>query len=107
MKQTVDLYTFRDSFRTWQSGTYANNFTYEGLEVLFAFMEQYEHDTDGEFEFELDVVSFCCEYAEMDLKELNETYDKEFETLDDAEEFLLQNTIYCGKTNNTLVFTQF
>lgn len=58
MKKTIDLYSFRDAFQRVRSG----NFSYEGLEALFGYLEEYE-DSTGE-EIELDVIGICCDYSE-------------------------------------------
>ena len=59
MKTTVNLYDFREAFRRMDR---MSNFSYEGLEVLFDGLEEYEEDT-GE-QVELDVIALCCEYSE-------------------------------------------
>ena len=41
MKETVTYYTFRDAFRTYGR---LNNFTSDGLRVLFDDLEQWEED---------------------------------------------------------------
>ena len=60
MKTTVSIYDFRREFEQCRP----NNFSYEGLAVLFDYLEQLEQDT-GE-EIELDVITLCCEYTEQD-----------------------------------------
>ena len=60
MKTNVNLYDFREAFKA----TRPDNFSYDGLEVLFEYLESYEEDC-GE-ELELDVISICCEYTEWD-----------------------------------------
>jgi len=56
--------------------SYKNNFSYEGLQELFAYYEQLENDT-GE-QIELDVVAICCEWTEYESKqEMLETYGME------------------------------
>lgn len=96
---TVDWFDFTNAFQT-RSRT--NHFSYEGLLVLFDYLEQYENDC--EVELELDVVGLCCEYGEYNLTDLNKAYNQEFTTLAEAEEWLLEVTRYCGKTDNTVVF---
>ena len=66
MKQTVNLYDFRNAFRTIRP----DNFSYAGLEVLFDFLEECENDT-GE-EYDLDVIALCCDFSEIDAKEAAE-----------------------------------
>jgi len=87
MKETVTVYRFRDAFM--QSDTYKNNFSYEGLHALFEHLEELEWEMDG-MEFELDVVAFCCDYAEYDsLDDFNADYssdDKVYTMADIREE---------------------
>ena len=64
MKQSINVYQFRDEFA---HANRSDNFSYEGLAALFDYLEQYEDDT-GE-EVELDVIALCCdftEYTDMD-----------------------------------------
>ena len=52
---------------------------------LFDYLEDYERET-GE-EIELDPISFCCEFTEYEnLKEFQEAYSEEYETIEDIEE---------------------
>ncbi len=51
MIQTINLHDFRNAFQAAGRG---EQFTYEGLGVLFDYLEQYEQDT-GE-QIELDVI---------------------------------------------------
>lgn len=103
MKQTIDLYTFRDEFMKIRP----NNFSYVGLEVLFEYLEQLEDDCEEEMT--LDVIALCCDYAESTINELVSYYalDKEldgFAAMDDDEkkeavlEWLSDNTIVCGES---------
>jgi len=57
MKTTVNIYTFREAFNRMGRG---DQFSYAGLAVLFDYLEQFED------EYELDVVSLCCAFAESD-----------------------------------------
>jgi hypothetical protein len=59
MKTSINKYDFRDAFQKAGRG---NNFSYEGLSVLFDYFEEYE-DSTGE-EIELDVIAICCEFNE-------------------------------------------
>ena len=101
MKETVTLSTFRDAFRAIRP----NNFSYEGLEILFDYLEQYEEDC-GE-ELELDVIAFCCDFSECTLEEANRDYGWEFETLDELTEHLHEETHVCGTTDTTVIFQCF
>lgn len=78
MKSTVTEFDFINSF----TGSYENNFSYEGKIALFEYLEQLEEDCD--IEIELDPIAFCCEYSEMTIKEALDYYD--LETLEDLED---------------------
>jgi len=79
MKQTVTKSMFRDAFRLRP-----DNFSYDGLEVLFDYLEELESGTDQEIE--LDVIALCCDFREDDLGVLMDEYDMNLTELE-------QNTI--------------
>ena len=59
-----------------------DNFSYEGLEVLFEHLEMVEQDMDKPMEF--DVIAICCEYTEYENeKELTYQYDKTIDEIKD------------------------
>ena len=68
--QTVSIYEFREAFRRMNR---QDQFSYEGLEVLFDYLENLSEDI-GE-PIELDVIALCCEYYESSIGELIENYD--------------------------------
>ena len=79
MKKTIGFREFEDSFEKM------GKFSQEGLLELFDYLEDYERET-GE-EIELDPISFCCEFTEYEnLKEFQEAYSEEYETIEDIEE---------------------
>ena len=117
MKQTISVYGFRDAFHHAGRG---DQFSYEGLGVLFDFIEDCERHTGDEWE--LDVIGLCCDFDEMDLGELISQYpdiledtdhteltdDNEAELLELATDYLEYETTLCGVTpQNTFVFMQF
>ena len=72
MKQSLNEYDFRNAFMAVRP----NNFSYEGLTVLFDALEEYEEGT-GE-EMELDAIAICCDYTEYEsLSEFHKDYDEE------------------------------
>jgi len=80
MKIIINEQAFVDAFMKFRP----NQFTYEGLTALFEHLEEFE-DATGE-EIELDVIGLCCEYCEYDnLKEFQDEYGKEYETIEDIE----------------------
>ena len=100
MKKTVDIYEFRADFQSLRP----NNFSYEGLGVLFDMLESYEQDTGEEFEF--DVIAICCDFTESTAQEVAQDYQlnieqDEYESAEDyaerladeVEEYLSDNTM--------------
>ena len=112
MKQTVNLHIFRDAF--YRMGR-KDQFSCEGLEILFNYIEEMEQDI-GE-EIDLDVIALCCDYAESTIDDLISDYAIDISDCDpyDAEaigdtvrEFLGQNTAVCGKTvDGSIVYARF
>lgn len=110
MKNTVDIYQFRNEFQSIRP----NNFSYEGLTVLFDYLEQYESDC-GE-ELELDVIALCCDFSEDHYSDIAANYDIDLSDCDDDED-KLQAVIdhlndegygYCGVTEgNNVVYRAF
>ena len=80
MKVTINETQFIDKFIQLRP----NNFSYDGLIALFEWLEQYEEDT--ETEMELDVIGICCDFSEYDnLKEFQEDYGKDYESIEEIE----------------------
>lgn len=108
MKQTIGLSQFTDAFMSIRP----KNFTYEGLEVLFRGLEEFEEDTNEELE--LDVIELCCDYVEMHYTEILRQYDIDYDDVEDdciddvITGYLEQKTWVLGKTDiDTYVFRQF
>lgn len=79
MIQHVSWYDFSDRF--FNSNTYKNNFSYDGLRALFDYLEQLEEDTGEQIEF--DMVSLCCDYCEYSsLEDVKAEYDN-IKSIDD------------------------
>lgn len=108
--QTVNLYEFRETFRRMDR---QDQFSYEGLEVLFDYLDNLSDDI-GE-PIELDVVALCCDYAESSIEELIEQYDIDVSDADGdedeiksiVEEYLQDNTSVCGETADGFVYAVF
>lgn len=108
MKITVTETIFRDAFQKLRP----NNFSYEGLSVLFQYLE--DMDRERQEEMELDVIAICCEWSEYTFEEFLQEYD--IETIEDEdeealkeriEEYLRDRTIIVGFTDNSVVFADF
>ena len=112
MKQTINLYDFRNAF--YKMGR-KDSFSYGGLEILFDYLEELEQAT-GE-EMELDVIALCCDYAESTIDGLISDYDIDISDCDPDDdaaiedtvrEYLGQNTAVCGETvDGSIVYARF
>ena len=98
MKTTVYLNEFRDYFRQIRP----NNFSYEGLGILYEYLLEYE-ESSGE-ELELDVIALCCDYIEDSLSNIVNSYSIDLEGEDDHEQavkdFLENETMLLGITTD-------
>lgn len=65
MKQTINVYDFRDAFHRMNRG---DNFSYEGLGAIFEYLEECDPD------IELDVIAICCDFSQCSLKEFKDSY---------------------------------
>lgn len=112
MKQTLT----KDMFRFQMDQIRPNQFSYEALGILFDYFEQYENDTGEQVEF--DPIAICCEYAEMTIDEIFDTYPDLIDLIDYDNpkestysivvDYLNDNGSYCGDTSQgTFVFQQF
>ena len=102
MKTTINLHQFRDAFYRMDRKT---NFSYEGLEVLFNGLEEYEEDTGEELDF--DVIALCCDFSEMSEDDIVSAYGIE-KSEDGIEEWLWNQTWVLGQTKaGNYVFRQF
>jgi hypothetical protein len=98
--QTVNKHQFIDSFKSWD--TYANHFSYEGLELLYDWLDESGDE-------ELDVVALCCDFTESDVTTIQHDYElTEDTTFDEVLEYLQDNTIVVGVTEQkTIVYYTF
>lgn len=109
MKTTVTLHDFREAFRTMGRN---DQFTYEGQEVLFDFLEEMERDT-GE-ETELDVAALCCDFYESSPEEIAQSYDLDLsecttdeERIEACREYLDGETMVAGTTSGSIIYRAF
>lgn len=109
MKQTINLFQFHEDFRSLRP----DNFSYDGLSLLFDYFEQLEDDI-GE-QIELDVIAICCEWAEDTPEGIAAYYTIDISDLEDASEieytvleYLNDHTQVAGVTDNGfIVYQQF
>ena len=108
MKQSVDFYDFQDAFKRIRP----DNFSSEGLSVLWDYLEQYEADT-GE-ELELDVIAICCDFSEDTWQNIADNYRIDLEGCEDDEEkeqavadYLSDEGAYVGHVAGGFVYRDF
>ena len=108
MKQTINLSQFRDEFNAIRP----NNFSYEGLERLYEYFEEFDPN------MELDVIAICCDFCEMTMDEIFDAYPDVLDLIDMDRptqstysivvDYLNDNGAYCGDTpQGTFVFQQY
>jgi hypothetical protein len=109
MKATVSRYDFE---RAFVDAGRKDQFSYEGLSVLFDHLEQMESD-NGE-EIELDVIALCCDYYEDTVKAIVENYSIDLSECEDEDEeretvrdYLQDKTTLAGETSNSFVYLAF
>lgn len=102
MKQTINKTQFVNTFGDMGR---ENNFSREGREMLFDWLEDYEEITGEEVEF--DPIALCCEFSEDHLETLNREYGLEAEDLEEAADLLNEQTIVVGQTDETIIYQVF
>lgn len=109
MKQTINLYQFREAFQRMDRG---EQFSYEGLEILFDWFEDLEIMQDQEIE--LDVIAICCEYSESSIEQIIRDYSVDIEGVEPEEvdafilDYLNDRTIVLGVClDGAIVYQQF
>jgi hypothetical protein len=117
MKTTVNFNDFVSAFSLFDGRMAKNgepgNFDYDGLRVLFNYLEELEQDC-GE-EYELDVIALCCDFAQDNVESIAEQYSIDIEGLDEYEQreavldhIINSNSTVCGETSSgDIVYQQF
>ena len=102
MKTTVNFSDFCDAFNLMGR---KDQFTYDGLRVLFDYFEEYEEST-GE-EIELDVIAICCDFNEEYCSEIADNYNidisdciDEVGIVEKVREYLDYHTQVAGETDD-------
>ena len=108
MKTTINRYQFECAF---VDADRKENFSYEGLGLLFDYFEELEENMDGEIE--LDVIAICCEYNEDTVDNIAENYSIDVKGMDDDEkidavrDYLTDHTSVVGETVDGFVYAIF
>ena len=109
MKTTVSRYDFE---RAFVDADRKNTFTYDGMHLLFDYLEEYEESTGSEIE--LDVIALCCEYDENAWQDIADSYDIDISSGDDdkakkeiVREYLEEKTQLVGETDSGFIYACF
>ena len=107
MIQTINLHQFRDAFQRMDRG---NQFSYEGLELLYDYLEECDES------MELDVIAICCDFSECSIDEFLDSYS-DIELDEDAsdedkiqaiEDYIQYNGgWYSFVSNHSVIFSNF
>lgn len=105
-----NVYQFREAFRLAER---MDQFSYEGLEVLFDYLDNLSEDI-GE-PIELDVIALCCDYYESSINEIIAQYNidtsrvegDEDEIKEMVREYLEYRTSVCGEVCGGFVYAAF
>lgn len=104
MKQTINFTTFANAFRN--SDSRKDQFSYEALELIFDYIEDFERDTGEQVEF--DMIGVCCEWAEEDAETLAQYYGFDSAAPEDVLESMQDATQVAGVTSaGKVVYVQF
>jgi hypothetical protein len=108
MKVTVNLSNFRKAFEDCNR---SSHFSYEGLEILFDWLEELEQCSG--VQEELDVIGLCCDFAEATPIEIAKDYAIDINGLDDddtylsVKDYLESEGVYLGLTDaGSIVYRQ-
>ena len=109
---TLNKHDFADAFKRYNR---QDQFSTEGLEVLFDYLDNLSEDTEEPIE--LDVVALCCEYYESSIEEIVRDYNIDCtidgEPMDEegiketVREYLEDNTSVCGEVSDRFVYAAF
>ena len=108
MKQSINFSQFVDAFHAHDR---YDSFGYNGLRIIFDYLEQYEQDCNEEVE--LDVIALCCDYNMMDIEDIVKEYRIDVSDVDedDIEQFVIDylnaHTLMLGQCVDGIVFQCF
>lgn len=107
--QTLSKSSFIDAFT---HSSRKDQFSYEALEAIFEYMEEYS-DSTGE-PVELDIIAICCDYVEQSYKDIADAYgieideeDSEEDQLQQVKDFLETETVMIAVLSDSIVYQQF
>jgi hypothetical protein len=97
--ETVNVHSFREAFKMMDR---QNQFSYDGLEVLFDYLDDCEQDV------ELDVIAICCDFEEVTFEDMRGTEDLDDDASEeDILEYLESVTTIVGTTDDSVIYYQY
>ena len=107
MKQTIGFREFCQAFEQLRP----QNFSGEGLGVLWDYLEQ--HETDTGVDLELDVIAICCDFSEDTWQGIAENYSIEIDENENEEEqqqqvadYLTDEGVFVAQVGDSFVYRQ-
>ena len=98
----VKTFNENDFINEFKACNRQDNFSIEGLRILFESLEQMAQDC--EMVIEMDVIALCCEYSEDSITDIINNYDIDMTDCDSVDEkietveyYLQDNTFVCGQ----------
>lgn len=98
MIKTVNFSDFTDGF----SDSYKNNFSYDGKQALFDYLEELENSTGEPIEF--DPIALCCEYTEY---ECFADLQADYSNIKDMEDLEDHTTVIKIENSDSFIIQQF
>lgn len=107
--QTLTKSCFVSAFK---QSSRKDQFSYEALEAIFDYLEEYSNSTGENVEF--DIIAICCDWTEAHWSDIAKFYGILFDdemTEDDKQEavsdFLCEETQFVELSNGVFVYLQF
>jgi predicted ArsR family transcriptional regulator len=109
MKTTVTWLDFKQAFIQYGRD---EQFSYDGLKIIFDYLEELEQDCGQEIE--LDVIAICCDFSEDHWRDIAADYSIELDENKDEEEqqeqvldYLADEGVFIGISGDLIVYRQF
>lgn len=108
--QTLSKNSFVDAFK---DSSRKDQFTYEALEAIFEYLDEYSIETGEPVEF--DPIAICCEWSEAPWEDIARDYSIDVSECDDeaacieaVSDYLWENTVSVTQlSGGSFVFVQF
>ena len=108
----VKTFNETDFINEFKAYNREDNFSAEGLRILFESLERLA--IDCEMNIEIDVIALCCEYAEDSIVNIINNYDidvtdcdSDDEKIETVEDYLHYSTFFCGSYEGADGITHF